>query len=100
MHKLLILSVTTLLISFSSLSQNAGKTVYESITSCESCNEVILISAGLEKKYVGTWFESMELKDGFLIFRKGTQTHSWNMEKVVFIEQTASFTRVYLEQAR
>ena len=100
MKKALILTYGLVLLSFSSISQNTGKAVYESITSCESCKEIIMISAGLEKKYTGTWFESMEMKDGFLIFTKGTQTHSWNLEKVVFIEQNASYTRVYLEQAR
>jgi len=100
MRTSIIVFIGSLLLSFTSLSQDVSNKTYEAITSCESCKEVIMISAGLEKKYTGLWFESMELKDGFLVFIKGSQTHRWNLEKVVFIEQNASYTRVYLEQAR
>lgn len=86
--------------SFTSFSQTESANVLKYIQSRESLTEVIMISAGLEKKYVGLWLESVNIEDGYLIFTKGNLTHRWNMEKFVFIEENVRYIRIYLEQAR
>lgn len=100
MRNILLLSISVLVIGFSSFSQDIGEKVFSYITENSSVTEVVMISAGLEKKYTGTWFDSMEMKEGFLVFYKGALTHRWNMEKVVFVEQTNSYVRIYLEQVK
>lgn len=100
MIKLTIISLAFIAISFSSFSQKESENVLKYIQACETCSEVVMISAGLEKKYTGVWFENVRIEDGYLVFTKGTLVHRWNMEKFVFIEENSKYFRIYLEQAR
>ena len=101
MRNILILTIGVLAFGFSSLSQEMGEKVINIMNEC-SCNEILMISGGFEKKYTGVWLENMRLENGFIEFSKGENrnVHRWNAEKVVFIEQGTSFIRVYLEQMK
>lgn len=100
MRKLLFTFIGVLLFSFASFSQDMGKNVIKYIEECKACTEVVMTSAGLEKKYAGEWLNNISLEDGMLTFRKGTYVHRWNPEKIVFIERAGRLIRVFLEQAR
>lgn len=100
MKKHLLLLFSALLLSSFSYSQDQGKKAFEYIVNCSDCREIIVISGAVEKKYAGIWFDSTGYEDGFLTFKKGTTIHRWNLDKVVFVEQTASYIRIYLEQTR
>lgn len=101
MKNALLIAIGILAFSFSSLSQEMGEKVINYMNEC-SCNEILMISGGLEKKYTGLWLENMRLENGFIEFSKGDNrsVHRWNAEKIVFIEQGTSFIRVYLEQTK
>jgi len=86
--------------SLNSFSQTESANVLKYIQNCETCTEVIFISAGLEKKYTGVWLESVQIEDDYLIFTKGNSIHRWNMKKFVFIEENQKYIRIFLEQAR
>jgi hypothetical protein len=99
MRKLLLTLGGILAFSLTSIAQDIGKEVATYLQDCE-CDEVIMITGALEKKYSHSWLESIEYKDGFIVFSKGSQKHRWNPEKVIFVEKSATWVRVYLEKAR
>ncbi len=100
MIKSTLILVAFFAFSLNSFSQTESTDVLKYIQACETCSEVVLISAGLEKKYGGVWLESVKIEDGYLVFSKGSATHRWNMKKFVFIEESGKYIRIYLEQAR
>ncbi len=60
------------------------------------CDEIIMITAKVEKKYTASWLEGIEVKDGMIQFSKGNIMHKWNADQIVFIENGGHFIRVYL----
>jgi len=100
MRKTILTIIGVLAISLSSFSQDKAKELYNVITGCQSCVEVVMISGGLEKKYTGAWFESMSEENGFIVFSKGAAVHRWDADKVVMIEEGGRFIRVWLSQSR
>jgi len=99
MRKVLLTLGGILAFSLTTMAQDTGKEVATYLQDCE-CDEIIMIAGALEKKYTHSWLESIEYKDGFIVFSKGSQKHRWNPEKVIFVEKTAGWVRVYLEKAR
>ena len=99
MYKTLLTLASIFVIAFSSTAQDIGKDVAQQLMECE-CDEIIMISGGLEKKYTHSWLENVKYENGFIVFSKGSAKHKWNPEKVIFVEKTAGWVRVYLEKAR
>ena len=62
MKNALLIAIGILVFSFSSLSQEMGEKVINYMNEC-SCNEILMISGGLEKKYTGLWLENMKLEN-------------------------------------
>ncbi|MDX2362660.1 MAG: hypothetical protein QNK23_17760 [Crocinitomicaceae bacterium] len=100
MRKTILTLIGVLALSFASFSQDRAKEIFNIITGCGDCGEVVMITGALEKRYTGDWFDSVKEENGFLVFQKGAAIHYWDASKVVFIEETSRFIRVYLEQAR
>mgnify|MGYP006133347085 CR=1 FL=1 len=100
MKKHFLLLFSAIVLSNFSYSQAIADKVFDYIVNCTDCRDIILISGAVEKKYSGIWFDSTGYEDGFLTFKKGTIIHRWNLDKVVFVEQTASYIRIYLEQTK
>ena len=88
-----------LLLSTIGMTQVVGKDVVKGLQEC-ACDEIILISGAVEKKYTAAWLENITYEGGFIVFSKGSQKHQWNPEKIIFIEKTGAWVRVYLEQTR
>ena len=99
MRKLLLILCGVLIFSLSSFAQEASADVVNQLQNCE-CDEIIMISGALEKKYTHSWLDNIDYENGFIIFSKGSVKHKWNPEKVIFVEKTAGWIRVYLEKAR
>lgn len=101
MKKLLVTTIGVFAFSFCSFSQTMGEKLFNYMQEC-SCNEILMIAGGFEKKYTGIWLENLKLRDGFIEFSKGQDKyiHRWNPDKVVYIEKGASYIRVYLEQTK
>lgn len=99
MRKLFYTLLATIGLSSFSFGQINGQQIATELKDC-ACDEIIMISAGYEKRYMGPWLESIEFKDGFIVFSKGSQEHKWNPEKIVAIEKGGTYIHVYLEQAR
>lgn len=99
MRKLILSSVGILFLSFIGFGQDAGKEIFNEIKEC-ACDEIIMFAGAYEKRYSPAWIESAELKDGYIVFSKGSQVHKWNTEKIVVIEKGGTYIHVYLEQAR
>ena len=100
MRKTILTLFGVLAISLTSFSQDKAKLIFDVITGCQDCGEVVMISGALEKRYTGEWFNSVKKEDGFIVFTKGAAVHRWDADKVVFIEEGGRFIRIYLEQAR
>jgi len=97
MFKTITLTIGVLISSAIAFSQNQvdpTKIVTE-MQECK-CSEIIMISHKVEKTYTREWLEGIELKDGLIEFTKGANSHKWNPEQIVFIENGGHFIRVYL----
>lgn len=99
MRKLILATFGILTFSFSSLAQDNSKEILNEIKEC-ACDEIIMTAGGYEKRYSPAWIESAELKDGFIVFSKGSQVHKWSVEKIVAIEKGGTYIHFYLEQVR
>ncbi|OFZ56615.1 MAG: hypothetical protein A3D92_10625 [Bacteroidetes bacterium RIFCSPHIGHO2_02_FULL_44_7] len=99
MRKLFYSLLATVGCSFLSFGQGIGQQITAEMKDC-ACDEIIMTSAGYEKRYTGSWIENVEFKDGFIVFSKGSQEHKWNPEKIVVVEKGGTYIHVYLEQAR
>lgn len=99
MRKTILLFAGVTLLSFSSFSQKAAEEAGKMLTNCE-CNEIIMIAGAEEKKYTGPWLEGVEYENGYVVFKKGASRHSWNADKIVFIQKEAGYIRVFLDQVK
>lgn len=99
MRKLILTVAGVLVVSFASLAQDIAKNIATELKEC-ACDEIIMTAGGYEKRYTSTWVESVEYKDGFIIFSKGSQVHKWNAEKIVAIEKGGTYIHIFLEQVR
>jgi len=61
------------------------------------CNEVVIVSENIEKGYSGDWLLHMNAKHGFLEFSKGTHTHHWNVNDILYIEKEKYRLKIYLK---
>lgn len=100
------LLVTIFIFGSLSLSSNVfaqdtdtGKAAFEQIKEC-ACNEILMISGGLEKKYTAIWLEGIVYENGFIIFSKGDHRHMWDASKIVFLEKGNGFIRAYVNQSK
>lgn len=100
MKKILLIVSIVFTLHSSAFGQDKAHAVYNMITSCSECKEVIMISGGVEKKYSGIWLESVNANQGFIEFTKGANTHRWNADRIIFMEETPGYIRFYLEQNR
>ena len=71
------------------------KNVVKEMQECK-CNDIVMITGKIEKKYTGSWLEGIEEKDGMIQFSKGNIMHKWNPDQILFIENGGHFIRVYL----
>lgn len=99
MKKSLLTLGAFLLLGLSSMAQVDGKDVAKQLQEC-ACDEIIMISGAVEKKYTASWLENISYENGFVVFSKGSQKHQWNSEKIIFIEKSGAWVRVYLQQTR
>lgn len=96
MKKSLLLLVTMVALGFSSTSQTVGDETYKAISECK-CREIVMIANKIEKTYTATWLEGVQYQNGTIIFSKGETVHSWNADKITFVEKGNGFIRVYLD---
>ena len=99
MRKLILSAISVLSLAFIGFGQDHSKEIFNHIKEC-ACDEIIMTSGGYEKRYTASWVESVELKDGYIVFSKGSQVHMWNPEKIIAIEKGGTYIHVYLEQTR
>jgi hypothetical protein len=99
MRKLTLSTLSILALSTMGFGQDQGKEIINEIKEC-ACDEIIMTSGAFEKRYSPAWIESAELKDGFIVFSKGSQVHKWNPEKIVMVEKGGTYIHIYLEQVR
>lgn len=96
MHKSLLIILGIVFLTFSASAQEAAASNANEVVNCD-CNEVIMIANGIEKKYAGAWLSSVDYREGLLVFQKGTTVHKWNPERIVMIEKTPNWVRVYMK---
>ncbi len=84
-----------LLLTSVSKAQVDVKNVVKEMQECK-CDEIIMITGSIEKKYTASWLEGIEEKDGMIQFSKGNIIHKWNPDQIKFIENGGRFIRVYL----
>jgi len=103
MKNLLVTFLAFGLLSLSSnlVAQNidTGKAAFDQIKEC-ACNEILMISGALEKKYTAIWLEGITYENGFIIFTKGDNRHMWDASKIVFLEKGNGFIRAYVNQSK
>ena len=95
MKKLLIAVLFITSFSHLSFSQEQAKKALDLIQNCD-CDEVIIKNNRMEKIYRRHWRESVELKDGFIVFTKGEDQHFWDANNILFIEKTPKIVRIHL----
>ncbi len=71
MIKSTVVSLAFIAISFFSFSQKESENILKYIQACETCNEVIMISAGLEKNIPELGLKMLKLKTATLFLQKG-----------------------------
>ena len=58
--------------------------------------EIRIIAGPLQKVYSKEWISACTVKDGFLIFKKNENKHSWDIENAVLIEKNNDVIFIHL----
>jgi hypothetical protein len=91
----------TLLVAHNGISQSQEKSVKNanyvtSLLGTSTIAEVRIIAGPLQKVYSKEWTSSCTVKDGFLIFKKNDNQHSWDIENAVLIEKNNDVIFIHL----
>jgi len=75
--------------------KNDAKYVLELIQESPTI-EVFVFTATIYLKYSKEWLTNIEIKDNYIIFKKGDKIHSWKLDDIVFIEKTNKIVKISL----
>ncbi|MFT5310506.1 MAG: hypothetical protein ACI8VL_001412 [Bacteroidia bacterium] len=65
----------------------------------ESYKEIIVITEGFDYKYTGNWISTMEISGNHaLTFTRGKVTHSFNLTRVVFVQEEGKYVKLWFKQ--
>ena len=98
---LLAVLVFTFFVANNGISQTQEKSVKNanyvtSLLGQSTIVEVRIIAGPLQKVYSKDWTSSCTVKDGFLIFKKNDNQHSWDIEDAVLIEKNNDVICIHL----
>lgn len=85
-------------VSFSTQAQDAlySKADFEKILL--TYNEVIVIIPGFDYKYSGNWLSSMQIVgDHTLTFARGRVVHSYDLSKVVMVQEEGNYVKLWMK---
>lgn len=84
--------------SLDSQAQDAMYTKAEFQTILQSHDEVILMINGFDYKYAGSWLNTMEIVgDHTLTFARGRVVHSYDLSKVVMVQEEGGWVKLWLK---
>lgn len=98
MRKLLF--IFTICIAGMSMSASAQEPLYsneEFKKILDSYSEIIVVMDGFDYKYTGNWVTTMEISGNHaLTFTRGAVTHSFDLNKVTFVQQEGKWVKLWL----
>jgi len=64
----------------------------------QTYNEVVIIIPGFDYKYSGNWLGTMEIVgDHTLVFSRGRVIHSYDLSKVVMVQEENNYVKLWLK---
>ena len=96
MKYLLSLGIIILLSNpFESSAQDAMYSNVDFKKILETYNEIVIVMPGFDYKYTGNWTNTMEITgEHALTFTRGKVTHSYDLSKVVMVQEEGSYVRL------
>ncbi len=83
---------------FSSNAQEAMYPKAEFKRILETYNEVVINMVGWDYKYAGNWVNTMVIEgDHTLTFMRGKVTHSYDLSRVVFIQEEGNYVKLWIK---
>lgn len=85
-------------LSVDGFSQDAMYSKSEFETILRSHDEVIMMINGFDYKYAGSWLNTMEIVgDHTLTFARGRVVHSYDLSKVVLVQEEGGWVKLWLK---